>query len=42
MSEAAWQLTPELLVDSTVPLCPVISPDGRWVAYVVTTMGARN
>jgi len=42
MSEAAWQLTPELLVDSAVPLCPVISPDGRWVAYVVTTMGARE
>jgi dipeptidyl aminopeptidase/acylaminoacyl peptidase len=42
MSEAAWQLTAELLVDSAVPLCPVISPDGRWVAYVVTMIGTRE
>ena len=31
------ELTAELIVDSAVPRHPVISPDGAWVAYVVTT-----
>jgi dipeptidyl aminopeptidase/acylaminoacyl peptidase len=42
MSEAACPLTAELLVDSAVPQSPVISPDGRWVAYVVTTVGINQ
>ena len=35
-------LTAELLVDSAVPQPPAISPDGRWVAYLVTTVGTRE
>jgi Prolyl oligopeptidase family/short chain dehydrogenase/WD40-like Beta Propeller Repeat len=42
MSEVAPELTAELIADSAVPMHPVISPDGRWVAYVVTTMGVRE
>jgi dipeptidyl aminopeptidase/acylaminoacyl peptidase len=32
-------LTAELIVDGAVPEQPEISPDGRWVAYVVRPMG---
>jgi len=32
-------LTAELVVDGAVPSQPVISPDGCWVAYVVTPVG---
>jgi Tol biopolymer transport system component len=42
MSEVAPQLTAELLADSAVPLYPVISPDGRWVAYVITTTSVKE
>jgi dipeptidyl aminopeptidase/acylaminoacyl peptidase len=47
MTEAAQppierSLTAELLVDSVVPQPPAISPDGRWVAYLVTTVGTRE
>ncbi|AWS42515.1 S9 family peptidase [Streptosporangium sp. 'caverna'] len=42
MSESAPELTAELIVDGAVPLRPVISPDGRWVAYAVTPTGMRE
>jgi len=42
VSEAIRELTSELLVDGATPLEPVISPDGRWVAYTVTTRGATG
>ncbi|MFF0309230.1 S9 family peptidase [Streptosporangium sp. NPDC004379] len=42
MSESAPELTAELIVDSAVPLYPVVSPDGRWVAYAVTPIGMRE
>jgi dipeptidyl aminopeptidase/acylaminoacyl peptidase len=41
MSEDAPALTAELVVDGAVPSQPVISPDGRWVAYVVAPAGRR-
>ncbi|MFI7678441.1 S9 family peptidase [Actinophytocola sp. NPDC049390] len=33
------RLTAELVVDGRVPSSPVVSPDGRWVAYVVAPIG---
>ena len=39
MSGDAPELTAELVVDGLVPSQPVISPDGRWVAYVVAPVG---
>jgi dipeptidyl aminopeptidase/acylaminoacyl peptidase len=41
MSEDASELTAELVVDGAVPSQPVISPDGRWIAYVVAPVGRR-
>ena len=41
-TEAVPELTPELLVDSAVPAEPAISPDGRLVAYAVSTVGVRE
>ena len=41
MSDDAPELTAELVVDGAVPSQPVISPDGRWVAYVVAPVGRR-
>ena len=41
MSEDAPELTAELVVDGALPSQPVISPDGRWVAYVVAAVGRR-
>jgi dipeptidyl aminopeptidase/acylaminoacyl peptidase len=35
----ASELTAELVVDSRVPVSPVLSPNGRWVVFVVTTVG---
>jgi dipeptidyl aminopeptidase/acylaminoacyl peptidase len=32
-------LTAELVVDGAVPRDPAISPDGRWIAYVVAPLG---
>jgi hypothetical protein len=37
----APELTAELVVDGAVPSQPVISPDGRWIAYVVAPVGRR-
>jgi dipeptidyl aminopeptidase/acylaminoacyl peptidase len=42
MSEDPPQLTAELVVDGDVPSQPVISPDGRWVAYAVAPVGRRG
>src|ERR1017187_5852759 len=42
MSEDASELTAELIVDSAMPLQPVISPDGRWVVYVVAPVGRKG
>jgi dipeptidyl aminopeptidase/acylaminoacyl peptidase len=42
MAEAASELTAELVTDAVVPSRPVISPDGRWVAYVVAPVGRRE
>jgi len=39
MNENAPELTAELVVDGAVPSQPVISPDGRRVAYVVAPVG---
>jgi dipeptidyl aminopeptidase/acylaminoacyl peptidase len=36
------ELTAELIADAVIPSDPVISPDGRWVAYVVAPMGAEK
>jgi dipeptidyl aminopeptidase/acylaminoacyl peptidase len=36
------ELTAELIADSVMPWDPVISPDGRWVAYVVAPIGAQK
>lgn len=39
MAEGLPALTAELIVDGAVPRHPVISPDGRWVAYAVSPFG---
>jgi dipeptidyl aminopeptidase/acylaminoacyl peptidase len=38
----APELTADLIVDRAVPRQPVISPDGRWVAYAVAAVGRRE
>ena len=42
MGEVSPELTAELLADSNMPRQPAISPDGRWVAYVVAPVSARE
>jgi dipeptidyl aminopeptidase/acylaminoacyl peptidase len=42
MSADTPMLTAELVVDGAVPEQPEISPDGRWVAYVVAPVGRRE
>jgi dipeptidyl aminopeptidase/acylaminoacyl peptidase len=42
MSVDTPELTADLVVDGAVPEQPEISPDGRWVAYVVRPMGRRG
>src|ERR1700677_4056328 len=42
MSEDIPKLTAESVVDGVVPSQPLISPDGRWVAYVVAPVGRRE
>jgi dipeptidyl aminopeptidase/acylaminoacyl peptidase len=39
MSRVPAELTAELVVDGRVPSSPVLSPDGRWVAYVLAPVG---
>ena len=41
MSEDTPKLTAEPVTDGEVPSQPVVSPDGRWVAYVVAPVGRR-
>ncbi|MGW4939963.1 S9 family peptidase [Actinoplanes sp. NPDC004185] len=36
---APTPLTAEMVVDGRVPRAPALSPDGRWVAYVVAPVG---
>jgi dipeptidyl aminopeptidase/acylaminoacyl peptidase len=40
--ELTAELTAELIVDGAVPAQPVVSPDGRWVAYAVAPTGKRG
>jgi pimeloyl-ACP methyl ester carboxylesterase len=42
MSDNAATLTAELIVDGAVPRDPVISPDGRRVAYAVSAFGTTE
>jgi dipeptidyl aminopeptidase/acylaminoacyl peptidase len=42
MSTDQPRLTAELVVDGAVPQQPVVSPDGRWVAYVVAPVGQQG
>jgi dipeptidyl aminopeptidase/acylaminoacyl peptidase len=42
MSEDIPKLTAESVVDGVVPSQPVISPDGRWLAYVVAPVGRKE
>lgn len=39
MDRVKRALTAELVVDGRVPSSPVLSPDGRWVAYVLAAVG---
>ena len=39
MRDDSAELTAELIVDGVVPRTPVISPDGRWVAYAAAPAG---
>jgi dipeptidyl aminopeptidase/acylaminoacyl peptidase len=39
MSRTSPKLTAELVVDGLVPSAPMLSPDGRWVVYVLTPVG---
>lgn len=38
-ADYAGELTEESVVDGSVPVAPVLSPDGRWVVYVVAAVG---
>ena len=42
MSMDTPRLTAELVVDGAAPQQPVVSPDGRWVAYVVAPVGQQG
>ncbi|MBA8923317.1 dipeptidyl aminopeptidase/acylaminoacyl peptidase [Kutzneria viridogrisea] len=39
MNRVGSELTAELVVDGRVPYSPVLSPDGRWVVYLLATVG---
>src|SRR5438045_1008000 len=39
MIDGSVQLTAEMVVDGLTARQPVISPDGRWVAYIVRPVG---
>ena len=41
-TDAATVLTAELIVDGIDPAGPVISPDGRWVAWTAAPVGERD
>src|SRR6516225_4902715 len=42
MSMDTHVLTAELIVDGTLPQEPAMSPDGRWVAYVLAPVGLQG
>ena len=42
MGEAGPELIADMVVDAAVPISPVVSPDGRWVCYAVTTVGRKE
>jgi dipeptidyl aminopeptidase/acylaminoacyl peptidase len=42
LSEKAADLTADLIVDATQAAAPVISPDGRWVAWTTSRVGERK
>lgn len=42
MGYSAASLTAELIVDGAVPRSPVMSADGRWVAYAVAAFGTKE
>ena len=42
LSEEAAALTADLIVDGTQAASPVISPDGRWVAWTTSRAGERG
>jgi len=42
LSQTAAALTADLIVDGTQAANPVISPDGRWVAWTTSRAGARD
>jgi dipeptidyl aminopeptidase/acylaminoacyl peptidase len=42
MSMDTQLLTAELIVDGALPREPAMSPDGRWVAYVLAPVGQRG
>jgi Tol biopolymer transport system component len=42
LSEVAAALTADLIVDGTRAASPVISPDGRWVAWTTSRAGERE
>jgi Tol biopolymer transport system component len=39
VEKAKPRLTAEMVVDGRVPRTPALSPDGRWVAFVISTLG---
>ena len=41
MDRALSGLTADLVVDGRVPSSPVLSPDGRWVVYVLAPIAER-
>lgn len=42
MNDVNRELTAELVVDGWVPSSPVLSPDGRWVVYVLAAVGEAD
>ncbi|MFD1933571.1 S9 family peptidase [Nonomuraea mangrovi] len=36
------EVSPQVIVDGVAPLHPVISPDGRWIAYTAATIGRKE
>jgi hypothetical protein len=41
-TSARTELTDELVVDGSTPSTPVLSPNGRWVAFIVTPVGRAD
>src|SRR4051812_29593 len=41
-TSARAELSEELVVDGSTPTTPVLSPDGRWVAFIVAPVGQAD